>query len=132
MFVFGKLPRTVHGGRGLNSIKLNPDGTQLAVSDNNNISIWDSNSGFDLFVLPVGWQGQLNGGDFSPDGNLFAAGGSKKVIVWDLSPRGEKSILNANNGARVRDVVFGPDGKWLALATESLDANDVRGKFGCE
>lgn len=118
--------RTVHGGRGLNSIKLNPDGTQLAVGDNNNISIWDSNSGFDLFVLPVGWQGQLNGGDFSPDGNLFAAGGSKKVIVWDLSPRGEKSILNANNGARVRDVVFGPDGKWLALATESLDANDVR------
>ncbi len=120
------LHRTVHGGRGLNSIKLNPDGTQLAVGDNNNISIWDSNSGFDLFVLPVGWQGQLNGGDFSPDGNLFAAGGSKKVIVWDLSPRGEKSILNANNGARVRDVVFSPDGKWLALATESLDANDVR------
>jgi len=115
--------RKVRAGGGFVSLSLSRDGKFLAVGENNNTSIWDSEFGYDLFVLPMGQE--TIDADFSPDGKYFAAGGyGKSIKVWELSAPGEKLILTAHDGNRVGDVAYSLDGNLLV--TESSSANNLR------
>lgn len=115
--------RKVRASGGSVSLNLSPDGTQLAVGENNSVAFWDASTGFDLFILPNDFQ--VFGADFRPDGRFFAAGGDSKTIrVWDLSSPGEKLVLTAHEGNKIADVAFSPDG--TRLVTESFIAGDAR------
>ncbi|MEP7136842.1 MAG: protein kinase [Chloroflexota bacterium] len=114
--------RKVRSTGGIVTLNLSPDGTRLAVGNNNSVSMWDPNTGFDLFFLPNEWK--VFSGDFSPDGKYFAAVGfSKAIKVWDLSLPGEKFVVNAHDGNRIGDVTYSPDG--TLIATESKDAGSA-------
>ncbi|MBK8418817.1 protein kinase [Candidatus Villigracilis saccharophilus] len=116
--------RNIRSSGGSVSLNLSPNGTQLAVGENNSISIWDASKGFDLFVLPNDLQAWRT--DFSSDGKLFTAGGYGSTIikVWDLSLPGEKLAINSNGGMRIGDVIFNPDG--TRLVTESWETGKVQ------
>jgi WD40 repeat protein len=117
--VFHKL---VRGGGGYVPLKLNPDGTLLAVGGGHGVLIMNAATGDGLFSLPSEWK--INDMDFSSDGKYIAAGGiGENVEVWDLSLPGEKLVLTAHGGHRTGDVSFSPDGK--RLATESADASEA-------
>jgi len=114
--------RKVRAGGGFVALSLSRDGKLLAVGDNNNISIWDAEFGYDLFVLPM--EQQTVGSGFSPDGNYFASGGyGTSIKIWDLSSPGEKLALTAHDGKRVGDVAYSPDGSLLL--TESSWTNSL-------
>ncbi len=117
--------RNVPTSNGSVPLDLSPDGTQLAVTANQSISIWDTSTGFDLFVLPNDQVAFFTGG-FSPDGKLFAAGGyGAPIKVWDMSSPGkEEIVVTAHNGKRVGGVIFSPDG--TRVLTESFADGKIR------
>jgi WD40 repeat protein len=115
--------RNVRAAGGPIPLALSDDGSWLAITDNNSISIWDASTGFDLFVLPNDWYALDTA--FSVDGKYFVAGGRGTTIkVWSLSLSSEKLAITAHDGERIGAVAFSPDG--TRLVTESLLTSDTR------
>jgi WD40 repeat protein len=91
-----------------------PDGRILALSEHDQIKLWDSESGKHLKSLPLARAGSIA---FSPDGRLFAASATKlgeaapSVSLWSMSTLTETAKLS---GAAI-DLTFSPNGQTLAV-----------------
>lgn len=94
-----------------------PDGKKLASAAwlYNRVSIWDAESGRQLYALN-GDRGGIWSATFSPDGRQLLTGGAHGVIpVWDMhTGKRAESIKVAGNG--VYTIAFAPGRKLLAGA----------------
>jgi WD40 repeat protein len=98
-------------------VAFNPDGTILAVGDENNaIDLWQVSDGQQLFSLKghSNWVWSLA---FSTRLPLLASGGEEHVIrLWDINTGRSLRVLTGHTNSVV-SVAFGPDGRTLASAS---------------
>ena len=71
-------------GKGaINSLKLSPDGTRLAVGSATGIWLYDMNTGAELALL-TGHIDSVGPVLFSSDGRTLASGSYGEIFLWDL------------------------------------------------
>jgi WD40 repeat protein len=92
---------------------LAPGGKLLALSDSNEVKLWETSSKQGPILLGKHDDG-VRALAFSPDGKLLATGdGAGVVKVWDATARRELSTFKGHKTA-VTITTFSPDGKTLA------------------
>jgi WD40 repeat protein len=96
--------------QGTSFIAVSPDGSILAASGRDSISLWNPATGVLLGELPGiagGWHWELS---FSPDGSLLAASTSEReIFVWSVAT-GERLFEFAGDSLR-----FSPDGELAVV-----------------
>ncbi len=103
-------------------VVFSPDGRRVAAgAGNNNITIWDANSGQVHKEMGAGWDGKLLESTriaFSPDGRqIVSAGLEGGVVFWDSETGQKKRTFQPHRGGTL-GVAFSPDGKRLATCGE--------------
>jgi dipeptidyl aminopeptidase/acylaminoacyl peptidase len=94
------------------NLLLNPDGTRLAVINDDTIGIWDTKAGKPLRML-TGHTDTVNGVAFSSDGTRLASASNDRTIrLWDVETGIQQTTINTEN--MILSVAFSPDGKTLA------------------
>lgn len=110
----GRAVRRTGGG---NDVAVGPDGTLVAVADDDGARLWDARTGGQVAELqehgePVGAVA------FSQDGTLVAtAGRDDTARVWDTASRHEVRVLTGHRGP-VDTLAFTPDGRALVTGAE--------------
>jgi eukaryotic-like serine/threonine-protein kinase len=107
--------------RGLWSVAVSPDGTQIAAGGGEPfIKVWDMVNGNNRFLLESTLPGaSVKGIAFSPDGRWVAAACCNsnlqegELVVWDTTSGAEKIVL-PGNGTGANCVAFSPDSQYLA------------------
>jgi len=98
---------------------INCDNTRLAADINGRISVWDVQSGQQLFDRPAQdqWDRRFAfSPTFSPDGTLLATGGySEKITVWNLVTGQKQWVFSIRPGSPPKHCQFSPDGRRLAV-----------------
>ena len=107
----------------VDSIAFSPDGQSLASGalHQDQLRIWDVNTGAQLFTITRGHSNHVNSMAFSPDGRTLAIGSFYSTFLWD-AVTGEQlhKLGNHNGGSRqVHSVSFSPDGRTLASGIEN-------------
>ncbi len=100
--------------RGVGRVDFSPDGTRLAVANQNGVpKVWDLSTG--MPVLSLDGHGEVCWAvAYSPDGTLLATGsGDGTVKVWDAKNGRELRSLRAH-GFYIHCIAFGPDSVRLA------------------
>ncbi|KAI1171975.1 WD40-repeat-containing domain protein [Nemania sp. FL0916] len=123
----GKEVKVPHSGPGgyISSIAFSHDNKRVAVSSNNEITVYRNDIGTKnevaRFVNSNSASYSVYGLAFSPDGTLIATGDENNIArIWDISKEGserEKSKLTGHTGI-VRGVEFRPDGKQLVSVSD--------------
>jgi WD40 repeat protein len=100
-------------GSPVQAMAFSPDGTLLAVIDNDHsLRLWNVATRQQVGV-PL--TGAVNSVAFSPDGTLLAAGGSDHTVrLWDVATRKEAGFLRAGRTVTIDAVAFSPHGTLLA------------------
>jgi WD40 repeat protein len=108
---------TVPSASWVRAIVYSPDGTQIAVNDENNVILWDAKTKEQIAVLE-GHTDSVSLLAYSPDGTVLASGGwDQTILVWDVSSGQE--LYTIETAADPDDLDFSPDGKIIA----SVDGN---------
>jgi WD40 repeat protein len=93
---------------------LNPDGSLLAVSgEDNSVRLFDVTTGQVLRAL-TGHRAELRGGIFSPDGQLLMTRSQSEYFVWEVASGKKILEIPAPAGDRFA-AVFSQDGKNIAV-----------------
>ena len=103
------------GPRYVESVSFSPEGQMLASGAEENIYLWDVNTGECLRIL-MGHTGNVESVSFSPDGQILASAGGYgdfTVRLWDVNRGKHLHTLTADMGY-VESVSFSPDGRVLA------------------
>ena len=95
-------------GRG---IAFSPDGTMLAASAHDGVTLWDTTGWGELRTLSGSQDSESVA--FSPDGTLLATGTGSTVKLWDVTSGNELRTLPGSSG---RAMAFSPDGQMLAAS----------------
>lgn len=104
----GNLPPGIRS----NGCAYSPDGSTLAVSFGNNVTLWDATNGSLLRELR-GHADSVYGLAFSPDGSQLASGAAdKRAIVWDVEAGRALQTLAGHTGPVWR-CRYSPDGAQL-------------------
>lgn len=116
----GKLQQEMAASPGVqsNEVVFSPDGTLLAVGNNDgNVLVWEVATAKLKYTLG-GHQWLVRSIAFSPDGRTLAAAG-KGVFLWDMTDGSRKNVCEGHVGY-VNSVAFSPDG--LSLISGSDDS----------
>lgn len=109
------LPATAEEERfSVEGVDFSPDDHWLAAAGmRGNITIWDTETGAEVFVIDTGSPPKAV--KFSPDGRTIAYPVASMVYVWDTTTQ---QIVHQLQGHfdRVYEVSFSPDGRLLASA----------------
>ena len=102
----------------IGSVKFDPQGRYLAISDSVDIKPWDLRSGVPRASLWVPGEQQSGRFDVSPDGRLLAAGYSSGLVrVWNLD--NDHVVRALPIPPAISDVAFSNDGTVLAAASST-------------
>jgi serine/threonine protein kinase len=100
------------------TLTFSPDGSLLAASHSQSISIWDGRSGKKIKTIENAFPGWVHCVAFTPDGRTLAACGSESSAVkfWKVS---DWSLLHTMKTERAKApwLSFSPDGNLLATAS---------------
>ena len=119
----GTLIKTLsHERRGytvpINSIAFSPDGTRIAVGDNEGGLLWDVVTS--TLISTLHHNSDIASVRFSPDGSTIAGGHSgihrAPLVLWDGATGAFKKALHPTERG-IRNVAYSPDGTILACAT---------------
>lgn len=95
------------------TMTLSPDGKRLAMSHNNDVTLWDVDRQQQVALLR-GHTSSIVALQFSPDGRMLASGSKDRYVrLWDLQEGSEPLVLDGHRG-EVGAVSFSPDGGLLA------------------
>ena len=102
----------------INSVAFSPDGTRVAVGDNQGGLLWNVGTGTLIGTLAGK---RVESVTFSPDGRTIAGGhnlvhDSAPLTLWDGSTGAFKEALHPTERL-IMDVAYSPDGTILACAT---------------
>ena len=111
------VPKVVnYAPRWVSSIAFSPDGHILAVATDNEIVLWNPNTGKPKVILTR--KGGFYHLSFSPNGRTLAAKNESGIYLWNVDTMDpEKSKLQhtiTGYSAEVNSISFSPDGKSLA------------------
>ena len=85
-------------GKGaINSLKLSPDGTRLAVGSATGIWLYDTNTGAELALL-TGHIDSVGPVSFSSDGRTLVSGSYGEIFLWDIETQRILKILEGHKG----------------------------------
>ena len=102
----------------IKSIAFSPDGTRIAVGDNEGGLLWNVGTG--TLIGTLDHNRSIWAVTFSPDGRTIASAHdvhhSAPLALWDGATGAFKKALHPTNG-RLRNVAYSPDGTILACAT---------------
>ena len=122
------------------TMALSADGRRLAMSDGDDVVVWDVDQRRQLARLQ-GHTSSISALRFHPHGHLLAsASHDRHVRLWDLSGRSVAPVTLGGHRAEVQAVAFSPDGRllasgdargelifwFLARATELISIKDAR------
>lgn len=95
------------------AMAMSPDGTRLAMSDGDDVVVWDTDRQ-KLIARLRGHTSSVGALQFSPNGRWLASGSKdRQVRLWDLA--GEKPhVLLEGHRAAVNAIDFSPDARLLA------------------
>lgn len=96
-----------------------PDGRVLAIADDWEVRIFDSETGAATSVL-AGHKGRVGGIAFGPDGRTLATGSWDGIVrVWDLAAGGRERAAYHWDIGRITAIAYAPDGLLLAAAGDT-------------
>jgi WD40 repeat protein len=114
--------RLLGSKKAVRCVAVAPDGRLGAAgNDEGRVILWDVQSGFELFSMPV-YKNRTTAVAFSPDGGLLAAAGgderwkdnpASSVHVWDTATGQELRRIEIESG--LFSMTFLPDGRQLLL-----------------
>ncbi|CAE6410726.1 unnamed protein product [Rhizoctonia solani] len=110
-------PLEVHPGSEVRAIAYSPDGKHIATGSDDEIDLWDAQTGSRVLSPLTGLEGTAWSIQFSPDGTRIVGSSltyRKNIVVWDVSDG--KSLFGTLDGHRnsVCSVSFSPDGTLIA------------------
>lgn len=95
------------------SMALSPDGRHLAMSDGNDVLIWDVDRQRQIARLR-GHTSTVHALQFSHDGRRLASGSNDRYVrLWDVAGQSSSQALQGHRAA-VMSLAFSPDGRLLA------------------
>ncbi len=94
-------------------LAFSPDGTALATSELNVVTVWEVATGKPRFTASTGELGGVRSLVFSADGRALAGACGPSVLVWDARTGRARHRLQPE-GHVVYSVAFSPDGATLA------------------
>jgi len=116
------VPKVVnYATRWVSSIAFSPDGHILAVATDNEIVLWNPNTGKPKVILTK--KGEFYHLLFSPDGRTLAARsyapkGESGIYLWDIDPidvrKSKLRYIITGHNRETNSITFSPDGKTLA------------------
>ena len=119
---------TIDGAKtGVNSVAFKPDGTTLAIDNDNTIRLWDVATGQEKKMLWVdigrNITAVVNSIAFSPDGQMLAGGvhEPETICLWDADAGEQLKTMREDTSKAlhwVNTVAFSPDSKMLASGSE--------------
>ena len=93
-------------------IAFSPDGTILATSSKNIVTVWETDSG-ELLTTFIGHKDAVRSLAFSPDGKLLASGASNTIMIWQLfGGKLIETLYDYQSG--INSLAFSSDGKRVA------------------
>jgi WD40 repeat protein len=102
------------------SAAFSPDGSRLAIGDENSVLIWRMNGTAHLAAPELNLSTDRHSGgalEFSPDGRFLKSEG-KEILVWDLALGGaQPAVLRAASEDAMFYSHFTPDGRGLIRIT---------------
>ena len=102
---------------GVWSVAFSPDGTQVALTGDGLVDVWDVASRRPVRTLR-GHSGYVYGVAFSSDGQYIASCGlDRSIRLWERSTGRELRVLRGHQGF-VRGVAFSPDSRRLVSVAE--------------
>jgi WD40 repeat protein/serine/threonine protein kinase len=104
------------------TIAISPDGGRLVSgSADNNLIIWDVETGQPIGSPLIGHTGSINNVAFSPDGKLIASASADTTIrLWNADTGESVGDPLTGHTDAVWSVAFSPDGQTLASASADL------------
>lgn len=99
-------------------VAFSPDGETLATAFNEDIVLWDINTGEKISTL-IGHISTVSSLVFSPDGNTLVSDSWHDIVrMWDVDTATEKwSLSHYRDG--ITSVVFSPDGSKIASVSKN-------------
>jgi len=96
----------------VNCCDFSPDGSRIVSGINEELRLWDGETGEELFILK-GHNGLVNACAFSPDGkHIVSASMDKTLRLWDAEPKEDIVYLKGHTNW-VSACAFSPDGKHI-------------------
>lgn len=117
-------PQKIKSGSCNSAATFNPDGKRIIAASNENIIIYDTETGKQLMTL-TGHKRCVKSASFSPDGKrIVSAAPSDVIIVWNAET-GKELLRIKEHAYKVNSVQFSPNGKWIVSATGEEDKDDI-------
>jgi WD40 repeat protein len=92
-----------------------PDGLYIVTAEDNDITIWDTSTGFPLVV--IGGDKVVYAVAYSPCGSWIATGNNTTVALWEVES-GEQIHAFTGHSDRINSVSFSPCGRQIASGSE--------------
>ena len=106
-------PRIIDNGARVSSIAFSPDGRRLASGGDNQITIWNTETGQQAQMLPD----SAGSAVFGIRGDFLYSAGDRAIRIWYLKSGRVLSTLLGHSGT-VTSLAIGVDGKLLASASD--------------
>lgn len=101
-----------------------PDGTLLAVADQDEIILWDTSTWQQKIILQ-GHTREIAALEFSSDGLKLASGGlDRAVLIWDIASKQQIGLLTGFSGY-VSDIQWAAENTTIAVAEASISIWDL-------
>ena len=98
--------------KSISALTFSPDGKTLASGANNEIRLWNVNTGNLISNLDAPLHVEALA--FSPDGKTLASGSGGMILLWRLETTFQLHAVLRGHQAAIYALMFSPDGKTLA------------------
>ncbi|MDX1377350.1 MAG: TIR domain-containing protein [Anaerolineales bacterium] len=113
-----ELVRRIKFEESINALDFSPDGSRIGVATDVTASIWDVESGDEIFQLAGHDEYWVADIEFSPDGSLIATGGGDwNVRLWNADTGSLRTFLPGHEDS-VTSVAFNSDGTRLVSGSD--------------